>query len=61
MKTEVTIVDLSDEDLARIDALAAERALARDAMIAMLVRLGLACAEESQNSEPPSGERGTRR
>ena len=57
MTTEATVVDLSDAELARIDVLATERDLPRDAMIAMLVRLGLACAEETQKPEPPSGKR----
>jgi hypothetical protein len=49
---ETRIVELSEEELARIDALAALRKLTREAMLEELTRVGLARWEEE--GPPPA-------
>ncbi len=55
MTGETRTVELSEEELARIDALAAVRRLTREAMLEELTRVGLSRWEEEG---PPSRTRG---
>jgi hypothetical protein len=55
---EVIIRELSDEETARVDELAVQRNLSREAMIAALARVGLDKWEREGVLLPPGGEDG---
>ena len=59
MTIEVRTVELSEEELARIDALAAARQITRDAMLEELTHIGLARWEREGPPRAPGGDAGS--
>jgi hypothetical protein len=56
-KQETVHAQLTDEDLARIDALARERGITREEMLAAVIRSGVEACEGPRSGVKGSGEK----